>query len=181
MVRFFSRRPKVLLVLTLVAALCLFVCSCLQDHTTYASGFSRARFKLISPGLSEARVRFFLGSPLGEEIGPFGEVWDYEPQWIPWPFSKEKTRGLIVTFRADGKMADAMGSPQAVAQIKLRPGALPSEVLGAAGLPVSIEPPYYKKAWYSRQHGKSGRFSRFAVFYDHSGTVVGTQAEWDFD
>jgi outer membrane protein assembly factor BamE (lipoprotein component of BamABCDE complex) len=136
---------------------------------------------LISAGLSEARVKFFIGSPLGEEIGPFGEVWNYEPRLVLWPFSRQKTRGLIVTFRSDGKVADAMGSPQAVAQIKLHSGALASEVLKTAGLPVRVEPPYYKKAWYSRQGGKSGRFSLFAVLYDYSGTVVGTQAEGDFD
>jgi hypothetical protein len=174
-------RPRILLGLLLVAASGPFFYSCLKDHTTYASGFSRARFQLISTGISEARVKLFIGSPLDEEIGPFGEVWYYEPQLLPRPFSRQKTRGLIVTFRPDGRVADTMGSPQSVAQIKLHSGALASEVLKTAGLPVRVECPYYKKAWYSRQRGKSGRFSLFAVLYDYSGTVVATQAEWDFD
>ena len=173
-------RRRILLPLLLVTVSGSFFYFCLKDHTTYAPGFSRARFKLISTGISEARVKLFIGSPLDQEIGPFGEVWHYEPQWMPWPY-QQQTRGLIVTFGPDGKVADTMGSPQAVAQIKLHSGALASEVLKTAGLPIRVECPYYKKAWYSRQRGKWGRFSLFAVLYDYSGTVVATQAEWDFD
>jgi hypothetical protein len=177
-------RPRIILVLLASIAVTglgfVVFRSVLQDHTTYASGFSRAKFALVCAGLSEARAKMFLGPPLSEEIGPFGEVWYYSSQW-PRSFSRDMARGLIVTFRLDGKVADTLGAPQAVARVELDPGESAADVLREAGLPIRVEPAYYKKAWYSRPRNDSGRYSLVAVLYDHSGNVVGTETGWEFD
>jgi hypothetical protein len=151
----------------------------LQDHTTYAPKFSRSKFFLIRPGLSEDRVIVFVGPPLGEEIGPFGEVWHYERSLLK--FNKEGLSGLIVTFGMNGTVADLMGDPRAVAHAGIRPGMSATEVLAAAGAPASIEPSYARKAWYSKPEHNAGRYYNFAVLYDTSGRVIDTEAGWDWD
>lgn len=152
----------------------------LHDHTTYAPGFSKAKFALVRPGLSEERVVMLLGPPLAEDIGPFGEAWYYKPQ-SPFALPNDRTRGLIVTFRSDGVVADTMGAPRAVANARLQSGATATDVLRRVGLPERIDPPIHKTAWYSKQRGNVGRYSVFAVLYDARGSVIGTEAKWDFD
>lgn len=152
----------------------------LQDHSAYAPGFSKAKFALVRPGLSEERVVMLLGPPLGEDVGPFGEVWHYKPQ-SPFALLSDRTRGLIVTFQPDGTVASTMGAPQAMADAKLHAGATATEVLKVVGLPERIDPSVHKTAWYSKQRGDMGRYSVFAVLYDARGIVVATEARWDFD
>lgn len=152
----------------------------LRDHTTYAPGFAKAKFALVRPGLSEQRVVMFLGPPLAEDVGPFGEVWYYKPQ-SPFTLANDRTRGLIITFRIDGAVADTIGAPNVMADAKLQAGATAIDVLRVIGLPERIDPPAYKKAWYSKQRENMGRYSIFAVLYDAQGSVIGTEAKWDFD
>lgn len=152
----------------------------LSDHTIYAQDFSRTNFALICPGLSETRVNMLIGAPLQIDVGPFGEVWYYGSQW-PLSLNGLKTRGLIITFRLDGTVADTMGKPQAVGNMRFHAGATATDVLKEAGVPTRIEPPFHKKAWYSRPRGDAVRYSLFAVIYDRNGTVLKTEERWDFD
>jgi len=174
------RLYSILAMAGLVAAFCFSIFYVLRDHTAYAPRFSKAKFALVCPGLSEARVVTLLGPPLSEDVGPSGEAWYYKPQ-LPIALRSGRTRGLIVTFRRDGTVADTMGAPRAVAKARLHAGASAADVLSAVGLPERIDPPIYKTAWYSKQQGNRGRYSVFAVLYDTRGIVVGTEAKWDFD
>jgi outer membrane protein assembly factor BamE (lipoprotein component of BamABCDE complex) len=152
----------------------------LRDHTAYAPGFSRKSFALVQPGLPESRVLSLIGRPLAEEQGPFGETWHYSP--LPsLDRSRHHSRGLIVTFRPDRTVAALLGNPASANRVGIPIGASAKDVLRVAGKPSRIEPPYGKKAWYSRQRGNTGRYSVFAVLYNADGAVVGTEARWDFD
>jgi outer membrane protein assembly factor BamE (lipoprotein component of BamABCDE complex) len=151
-----------------------------RDHTTYAPGFSRKSFALVRPGLPESRVLSLIGRPLAEERGPFGETWYYS--LLPsLDRARHNSRGLIVTFRLDRTVAALMGNPASANRVGIPIGASAEDVLRTAGRPSRIEPPYWKKAWYSQQRGNAGRYSVFAVLYNANGAVVGTEARWDFD